>query len=386
MDFQEFVDEIQKESNNRIQKLHGFANQLWKNRKWLPIDCQNKCLEAWDDLQIDLECKISPLVPVKEENLVTNLIFGSGSFTTGEFQAKQYNRVKQYAFKPPVILQGIVSNKSNTHGSNAFNVCKKYKVPLIELDFIDWFRENIDKGETNPIRASRYWFNKNDPTRPDTKEIAKRFKIRQNQFHKELGEILSKKISNPTSIASARGYNFQISSNIFRKTSLLHVNDTHPADLTFINPETKQKLYAGWQSGAVQMMVNDLHENFRSSLIEIEFMDTIDQIDELDEGVLLSLGKGVSIEPHSSITAKEIQTAMKIMDDNFFCTLEPTGLILLWGITDKKFPVVYHGLDGNEITVNQKLVIVGDKIRSGVNAWGENLEKDMKEIENFLIS
>ena len=46
MDFQEFVDEIQKESNNRIQKLHSFANQLWKTRKWHPIDVQTKGLEA----------------------------------------------------------------------------------------------------------------------------------------------------------------------------------------------------------------------------------------------------------------------------------------------------------------------------------------------------
>ena len=171
MEFKQFLGVVQKESNNRIQKLHGFANQLWKSRKWSPIDVQTKCLEAWDDLQIELNCKISPLVPVNEENSVTNLIFGSGSFSTGEFQVKQFNKTKQYATKPPVILQGIVANKSNTHGCNAANICNKYKIPLVELDFIDWYLDNIDRGEINPIRASRYWFNKKDPTKPDDQEI-----------------------------------------------------------------------------------------------------------------------------------------------------------------------------------------------------------------------
>jgi hypothetical protein len=73
------------------------------------------------------------------------------------------------------------------------------------------------------------------------------------------------------------------------------------------------------------------------------------------------------------------------MDDYLFCTLEPTGLILAWGISDKALPVVYQDLHGKRVVSKQRLIVVGDKIRSGINAWGKDLKSDVKELENFLL-
>jgi hypothetical protein len=379
------MQDIQKRSEERIEQLHHLAKQLWTNKKWKPIDIQNKCMDAWDRLGNDLDCSFRPLVQVHEDRPVTNLIFGSGGFSTGEFQAEQYEYVRTYTSMPPVLLQGIVTNKSEEHKCNAKKVADKFHLPLAELDFEDWYRQNIDAKEMKPITASRYWYSASDENRPPLTEIARRFKIRQDQYHKVLSEQIAKISSHPTDIASARGYNFQFCRNIFHHQNLIpHANDTHPADLSYVDPKSKEKLYPGWQSGAIDLMMKDKHTHFRGSLIEVPYMDTIKQINELDEGALLALSEGVKTDPSEKITAEEIQKAMKIIDDYFFCTLEPTGMILMWGVSDKALPVIYQDLAGNRVVIKQPVIVVGNKLHSGYNAWGRDFNQDLKELQAFF--
>jgi hypothetical protein len=384
--YTQFIRKITEDSDNQIDLLHHLAKQLWVHKKYAPIDVQNKCLDAWDKIGRDLVCKFTPLIPVHEDRPVTNLIFGSGGFSTGAHQAAQFAFVNNYSDHPPVILQGLVTNKSELRGCNAQKVGKKYNLPVIELDFIDWYHNQINSKEENPISKTRYWYLPSEPARPNQTEIERRFKIRQEQYHLALNEQIIKNISHPTDIASARGYNFQFCRNIFHnQIHAPHINDTHPADLTYINPKTKKILYPGWQAGAVELMIKDAHTKFRGSLIEVQYMDRVIQIDLLDEGVLLAIGQGIIPDPPGSMSATQIQEAMKIMDDYLFCTLEPTGLILAWGISDKALPVIYQDLHGNRVVSKQRLIVVGDKIRSGINAWGKDLKSDVKELENFLL-
>ncbi len=385
---EEFQAELKLKSEDRIKKLHHLSKKIWEDRRWSPMDFRNKCLDKWDDLSGDLGCSIIPLVSLDEKRPVNNLIFGSGSFSTGKFQAEQYEEVKCYTDNQPVRLQGIVANKSQDHNCQAKTISDEYKTPLIELDFVDWYHEFIDKNESNPIRTTRYWYNTEEENMPSVGDINRRFKIRQDQFHKSLGEKIYRQTKGLTDIVSARGYNFQFCSNLFQnqKNHLPHINDTHPADLTFINRDSHEKLYAGWQSGAVQMMMDDqVHQTYRGSLIEVDYMDNISQINTLDEGSLLALSEGVTPKPDLTMTAQQIQEAMKIMDDYFYCTLEPTGLLLSWGITDKPVPVVYQSVEGYPIVIKQRALVVGNKFHSGVNAWGANLEKDLKEMYDFLF-
>ncbi|MHA1520606.1 MAG: hypothetical protein ACTSRK_10535 [Promethearchaeota archaeon] len=395
--FSQFLSKIETKSNARIRSLHHFAKKLWKDRNYAPIDIQHKCLDSWEELSSNMDCKIVPLISVSEDRPITNLIFGSGSFSTGEFQIQQYNKVKQTVPKPPITLQGIVSNKSVQHKCEAENLHKHYDVPLALLDFQDWYHEFIDKLESNPIRATRYWYDRNDEDRPSLSELSRRFKIRQNEFHKSLGELIARTFPQHTAIVSARGYNFQFCSNIFshQGQKLPHINDTHPADLSFVDKVSHEKLYAGWQSGAVAKMMKDgVHDNYRGSLIEVDYMDSFSQINDLDEGLLLALSEGVQIDRDSKLnsksdldselTAPEIQKAMKIIDDYFYCTLEPTGLLLFWGITDRLVPVVYQDLHGNPVIVHQKAIVVGNNFHSGVNAWGRNLDPDLDELKKMM--
>ena len=65
-------------------------------------------------------------------------------------------------------------------------------------------------------------------------------------------------------------------------------------------------------------------------------MDHVDQIHSLDEGALLGIGQGITPSKyeneHLILDAKMIQNAMKIRDDYVFCTLEPVGILLFYGI------------------------------------------------------
>ncbi|MHA1684601.1 MAG: hypothetical protein ACTSUE_26925, partial [Promethearchaeota archaeon] len=190
-----------------------------------------------------------------------------------------------------------------------------------------------------------------------------------------------------TDIVSARGYNYQFCRNIFRyQETPPHVNDTHPADLTFVEPDTREKCYPGWQSGAVQRMVRAGHRRFRGSLIEVNFMDTVNQVNDLDEGALLAIGDGVPALNREKPDSKLIQEAMKLVDDYIFCCLEPTGLFLAWGITEDPVDVIFQDVKGNDVVVNQRAIVVGNQLKSGKDAWGGNLQVDLKDLESFLRS
>ncbi|MBS7630807.1 hypothetical protein KEJ47_04415 [Candidatus Bathyarchaeota archaeon] len=384
-EYEKFLSNARARSDERVQLLHKLARKIWKEKRWTALDLQAKCSEAWEELSRELGTRVLPLVPVKKDRPITGVIFGSGGFTTGEFQAAQYKLVESYAPNPPTTLLGLVTNRSEAHGCGASRASRRFNLPLVELDFSDWYHENVDCKETKPIQATRYLYSKEDPNRPDVQELSRRFSIRQEFFHKELGEKIAETFSHPLDIASARGYSFQLCSSIFKhQEKLPHANDTHPADLTYVDAETCQRKYTGWQAAPIKRMLIAGHRLVRGSLIEVEYMDSFDQIDKLDEGALLAIGEGVE-KPAFPVEEDMIQEALKLVDDYVFCTLEPTGLILAWGITEDPIPVTFQNDEGDPIVLKQRSIVVGNKVRSGIHAWGRNLEKDLKELEDFLF-
>jgi len=380
----EFLARAQRLGADRVARIHRLAKRVWGEKRRTPAELQAECGEAWDRVGAELGTRVRALVPAEEDRPVANLIFGSGGFTTGAHQAAQFREVAGYARKPPVVLQGLVANRSAANGCRAAEVSRRFGVPLVEMDFADWYREEVDGKEPNPIPATRFWFPRDDPKRPPPDELARRFDVRQNRFHGALGERIAETVSGPTDIASARGYSFALSSAPFRRQPRApHANDTHPADLTFVDPATNAKVYPGWQAGPIGRMMKDGHRTLRGSLIEVEFMDRLAQVDELDAGALLAVGGGVT--PEGPMAAKDVQAAMKLVDDEVFCTLEPTGLILAWGITERPVPVEFRDLGGNAVSLAQRVVVVGDAVRGGVNAWGRDLERDLEGLERFLL-
>ena len=383
------MERVERSGHERVSWIHSVAKKVWGTGHETAFTVQERCIQAWDRIEQDSGLAFKPLVPVENGRPVSCVIFGSGGFSTGAFQADQFFTIKQHVGCPPVELAAIVANKSTVHGCNGRRVAEARGIPLVELDFIDWYAEYIDPGEENPVAASRYWFPPGTPDRPGAGELARRFRLRQVAYHGALGNALAAVMDGkPVDIASARGYNFQFCSSMFPGQELPpHVNDTHPADLTFVDAATGAKLYPGWQAGAIKLMMEAGHESFRGSLIEVSLMDDVAQIDELDEGALLAIGGGVSQlpPPEGPLSATAIQERMKIVDDHIFCTLEPTGLLLAWGISEQPVPVKFQDVVGNSIEVMQHAIVVGDEIRSGINAFGRDLHADLASLQAFLV-
>src|SRR6056297_3850245 len=116
MDLEEFMEDLEKKSQDRIKRLQQFAKRVWNRNDLEPIDVRNRCLDAWDEMKHDAGSKILPLVRISEGQKPTNLIFGSGSFSTGDFQVEQYETIARLVDDPPMKVQGIVANKSTDHG------------------------------------------------------------------------------------------------------------------------------------------------------------------------------------------------------------------------------------------------------------------------------
>ena len=120
LDFDKFMLRVKERCEDRVQLIHALSKRIWNLEKITPVELQCKCIDEWEKFGNEIGSNIIPLIPVKDDRPVTNLIFGSGSFSTGSFQAAQYVAVKKYAPEPPVILQAIVANKSIEHGVTPF--------------------------------------------------------------------------------------------------------------------------------------------------------------------------------------------------------------------------------------------------------------------------
>jgi len=172
---------------------------------------------------------------------------------------------------------------------------------------------------------------------------------------------------------SLRGFNFPI-------TFPMSADDTHPADLSYVQSDTGKPLYPGWQSIGTAKMIEDGHRVFRSSLVRAPPINAFEDIGGVDAGELLSLTP--SLRPPNTRDARAIQEAMKRSEDGFLVTLKATGLLnYLWGIGEKPIGIRYRSLTG-EVEVTCRPIIVGTKVMSGKDAFGQNLE-DLRVLDDI---
>ena len=65
-----FLQEVKIRSKERVEGVHIIAKKIWGERRFTPIDLQNKCIEKWEEIGDALGTRILPLVPVSEEGTV----------------------------------------------------------------------------------------------------------------------------------------------------------------------------------------------------------------------------------------------------------------------------------------------------------------------------
>lgn len=362
------VGDLDRAHGERMEALMATAKKIW--RKHRPVDLVAEVEGLWDSVSDDLGFKVEPLcrLPSTEDDRVKCVIMGSGSFSTGGDELRRAEELRLRIGYNPIEYVAVATNRSK---SNAAKIAEQFERPFVCLDFEEWYRENVDRNSQNPIRETRFLYFQGDDDRPSIEELKRRLGIR-SEYGEELMKALEEGIGFKPDTISLRGFNFPI-------TFSMSADDTHPADLSYVQPDTGQPLYPGWQSRGTAKMIEDGHSVFRSSLVRAPPVNSFEDIGRVDAGELLSLTPG--LRPPNKRDAGAIQEAMKRSEDGFLVALKATGLLnYLWGIGEKPIGLRYRSL-AEEVEVKCRPVIVGTKVMSGRDAFGQALE-DLKMFDD----
>ncbi|MCD5383567.1 hypothetical protein LR066_02240 [candidate division WOR-3 bacterium] len=337
-------------SKSRIEQVVRAAVSIWRHNRL--SDMKRKILEIGRE-------EFTPLYDFENEPL-SCAVFGSGSFSTGRqeiYIAKEIEKVLGWA---PVRYTLIVTNNRK---SKAKEVADEFRLPLVEMDFSSWYRENYNPSSMAPIKETTLFGQKIDRA-----SLIQRFNIRK-EFDIAQRERIEKVMGLPELI-SLRGYNFPLIHTLLKGDKRL-IDDTHPADLSLTDREGVP-LCPGWQTGAVEKMINCGHRLFRSSLIGVRPFFSISDVLSIDTGILYALSPGIRAD--SSWSAGKIQETMKQTEDYFLCALKGSGLFpYLWGKSKTPQNVEYITASGEIVIKKEPSIVVLDKIRSGRNAFGRNI-------------
>ena len=171
--------------------------------------------------------------------------------------------------------------------------------------------------------------------------------------------------------------------------------------MAFVDVNTKHLLYPGWHSGPVAKMLKDGLNYVRGVLISVNPITDVKQYNTVDTGHLLMRGAGCNVPQYlldsfaesdelAKAVAKTVQNAMKFTEDIPLLAVKACGLFpYLWAVTSENVPVTLLGLlsfnSSVHVTNEQPGVVVGDMVLSGVDAFGTNLDADLKHLEKILI-
>ncbi len=355
-------------SGKRLKAVVEAARRIW--RKYTPYQLRQELLGLWEKMSLDTGVKFLPLCSLKKGEVLSCAVFGSGSFSTGRKELELAREIGAFLGWSPVQYTMVVTNRKRSNAKTVWEEFKDLGLRYVELDFADWYRENYDPDSKSPIRDTRFFYAPGSE-RPPREIVERNFNVRR-EFDRALNSAIMKSGDFPTSI-SLRGYNFPVFTTLMPPGQQVLVDDTHPADMSWVDPRTGGQLYPGWQSGATGKMRDDGHSLYRGSLIAVDLLDSFADAQKVDTGSLYTLSPG--IRPPKVWSPRAIQGNMKLTEDYFFNALKATGLFpYLWGISEDPETVEYRRLDGGVIKLKQRCLIVGNRIRSGKDAFGQHLE------------
>ncbi len=316
-----------------LLEMEKTAERIWKRLTLEEVG--SKLLELWND-------EYQPILPLDKKE-VTCAVVGSGSFSTGREEVLR-NYIARRKVNIPVKYVAVITNSKD---SGAKNVADEFKLPLIEVDYLDWKKEYGFEGSTKIF--GDYSISKT--------ELKKRFEVRR-EFEKTVLEKVEYVLGMLPDTFSLRGYNSVLTCSKWRC-----VDNTHPADLRVRNKDGFPR-YAGWQESAYKKMAMDGKDIFRASLIKVEPLSGIQSIKKVDAGELIAVSPGKSKEYDKK-------------EDHFVLSLKSYGLLAFFGLSKRLKNVEYFDVDGRAVYVKQREVVVYDRIKSGKSAFGSS-EKDLE--------
>jgi hypothetical protein len=358
-------------SNQRLEVVDSAAIKYWRRNG----SSTSKSDELRDKAASYYGVKFEPLMG---HDVPICLVWGSGSFSTGYIELCKAKLLKEKLGWSPVNYVGVVSNNDNPEKCKARKVAGEFNLKAAAVDFPAWYRENIDKKSKSPTAETQFFYPPDSDYVPAEAELRQRFEIRQRFEREALVPEIKEKFGEIPFSASLRGYNFPI----MTKEVARQVDDTHPADLSYVDIKG-HAIYPGWQAGATAGMIQDGIPVYRSSLIAVQPATTFELAQSVDSGELLALAPGIRIRQEDTpAEAKDVQNALKQTDDYVLCALKATGLLRLWSLSTEPITVEYRTVDERSVEVKQRAVLVGNRLYCGRDAFGQNLS-DFAELANL---
>jgi len=349
-------------SNQRLEAVRSAAIQYWSRNG----SSTAKLDEIRDKAASYYGVKFEPLMG---HEVPTCSVWGSGSFSTGYIELGEAKLLKEKLGWSPANYAGVVSNNDNQEKCKARKVAGEFNLKVAAVDFPTWYRENIDKKSKSPTADTQFFYPPGSGYVPTEAELRRRFEIRQRFEREALVPEMKERFGELPFSASLRGYNFPI----MTKEAARQVDDTHPADLSYVDSKG-HALYPGWQAGATDGMIRDGIPVYRSSLIAVQPATTFELAQSVDSGELLALAPGIRIKQEDiPAEAKDVQNALKQTDDYVLCALKATGMLRLWSLSVDPITVEYRTVDERSVEVKQRAVLVGSRLYCGRDAFGQNL-------------
>jgi folate-dependent phosphoribosylglycinamide formyltransferase PurN len=345
-------------TKEQIDKIEQIAYQVWK--KYTPFQLQEKLLSQWENIaeKHGLSKDFEPLYPVTaEDEKIKCGILGSGGFSTGRMELEKASALENKLGWAPIEYSVVISNRNK---SNAKSVADEFSVPALLFDYSEWRKENNVTGSTKLFGFA-------PDEQPGREILEDRIRIKKS-FDSALHNAITEKLGEIPLSISLRGYDFILTDELF--TNETEVDNTHPATL-IIREDNGEPAYAGWQESAYNKMREDGITSFTTSLIRVDFIGNYDDLIEVDAGELLAISPGAPNDYNK-------------IEDHFLLTLKATGLLpYFWGLSKETVPVEYLTKSNKIININQRKVIVGDKIMSGKEVFGQS-EIDLEIFSRFI--
>jgi folate-dependent phosphoribosylglycinamide formyltransferase PurN len=345
-------------TKEQIRRIEEIAYKIWD--KFTPYQVQERLHAVWDEVADEHGMKKSfePLYTLQSiDHHISCGILGSGGFSTGREELFRADKLKKKLGWSPVEYTAVITNRKR---SNAQNVAKEFDLPSLLVDYNSW-------RKTNDVTGSTKLFGFASGDEPTMDVLESRVKIKK-AFDMELHNAMLERLGKIPESISLRGYDFILTDQLFSCDT--EVDNTHPANL-IIREVDGEPAYAGWQEAAYNKMREDGFNNFQTTLIRVGYIGSCSDLVEVDAGEMIAISPGNPGEYDK-------------IEDHFLLTLKATGLLpYFWGLSKERERIEYQTITGESVIIEQKSVIVGDRVMSGRGVFGQN-EADLQIFSRVL--
>ena len=344
-----------------MDQAFSFITSFWPSEKSVYDIQSNMVSNYWDNMDVE----VVPYYPLDEHRRLSCGIQLSSSGSTAEYEAfigKKFG-VLDYC----LLISDNEQSGAKTIKKKINAEFKEDPIGLVENDYKSW-------REKQGIGSTRIFGFKKEENIPDIRDLRKRI-FHRSSYLAEVGADISGCLKSDLDLISMRG-GMLIMTNTARYLAKT-IDNTHPARMD-IRYADGRGVFAGWQDAAIQKARSHGITQEAASLIDVPLLphqDNIRSYEDIERCV--DAGPLVAMSPFVEKYDKGLDALLIIM--------KASGLLpAICGITKEPVEIEYLTVENEPVTVEQKAIVIGDEIRTGLNPFGSNLLEDLKVAKKLV--